>query len=53
MNLIDYIMHAKDYIYFSMIQNPMEDIISSDKPEHFMIIPNSMTIHRNSFVEIF
>lgn len=53
MKLRDYINHANDYIYFSMQRSPLEKIISSEEPEHFMLIPNSLVIHRKEFVEVF
>lgn len=53
MKLYEFITHAKDYIYFAMEKDPFDALLHSEKKEHYMIVPNSISIHRQAFVELF
>lgn len=53
MTILDYIRNAQKYIYFTNQKNPLERALNSSEKELFLLIPNSLTIFRKDFVELF
>lgn len=53
MKIIDFIRNASKYIYFTNQRNPLEKVLNSSEEEHYLLIPNSLTIFRNDFARLF
>lgn len=53
MKILEYIYNASKYIITEQMPEKLKEIIASDKNEYYLIVPNSVSIHRKLFAEIF
>lgn len=53
MKIIEYIRKPSQYIYFTNQRNPLEKVLNSSEEEHYLLIPNSLTIFRKDFSLLF